>query len=203
MLPLNVGGAFYMNLDYRKDRRKDFEEGIEKIGLAVERFPAFRTDPGYIGCTKSHLTVLKEAKARGYASVLIFEDDFMFLVDKDTFWKTMAEVEKEVADGYDVIMLGYAIIQSKPHSTSLMKVLEGQAPSAYIVHSRMYDRLIEVYEWALPLLDSTHKHWLYINDQAWKKLQPGADWYATNLRIGKQRSGYSDNCKAVVHYENA
>jgi GR25 family glycosyltransferase involved in LPS biosynthesis len=48
-----------------------------------ERFEAIQKKPGIVGCGYSHLAVLKLAKERKYESVLILEDDFQFLVNKE------------------------------------------------------------------------------------------------------------------------
>ena len=189
MLPSIVGGAFYINLDHRTDRRSEFEGEMKRLGLSCERFGATKRRPGILGCGYSHLAVLKEARARQYESVLIFEDDFQFLVEPDTFW-TLMESLKGVS--YDVIMLGYNIQHSQPHSDLLLRVTEAQTASAYLVHSRMYDRLINLYEYAMPQLEQTGQHWIYANDQVWKGLQQISDWFATKVRIGIQRPSYSD-----------
>jgi hypothetical protein len=199
MLPLGVGGAFYINLDHRTDRRAEFEAEAATMGLACERFSAIRGNPGLVGCGYSHLAVLKLARDRGYESVLIFEDDFQFLVDKTSFWSLMNEVQKEAAS-YDVIMLGYNIQHSEPYSDHLLKIMEAQTASAYFVHSRMYNHLIALYEMAIPELQREYKHWIYANDQIWKRLQPSSDWFATKIRVGKQRASYSDNAESWTDY---
>jgi glutaredoxin-related protein len=173
---------------------------MEKMGISCERFPAIKGNPGLVGCGYSHMGVIKEAQRRGYKSVLIFEDDFEFIVDKPTFWDTMAKIELDLSGGFDVVMLGYNIQHSEPFSRNLMRVKEAQTASAYIVHANMYDRLIGLYKWAMPLLQTTGRHWEYANDQVWKTLQPGTEWYASNVRIGKQRASYSDNAENFVDY---
>ena len=45
----------------------------------------------------------------------------------------------------------------------------------------------------MPLLESTRQHWIYCNDQIWKRFQETDNWYYFTTRIGKQRAGYSDN----------
>jgi len=190
-LPFGIGGVFYINLDHRQDRREQIEGELTTMGLPFERFSAIKGTPGIVGCNKSHLALLKEAQRRGYESVLIFEDDFQFLVDKDTFWKTVRAAEESIKS-FDVIMLAYNLKQSEPHSDLLDKVLEVQTTSAYIVHSRMYSKLIDLYEWATPLLQTTGQHWIYALDQIWKRLQPTSEWYAFKTRLGLQRPSYSD-----------
>jgi GR25 family glycosyltransferase involved in LPS biosynthesis len=169
------------------------------MGIPFERFSAIKGKPGLVGCGYSHTAVLKEAKARGYESVLIFEDDVEFLVDKEMLWSTLETVSNEL-QSFDVIMLAYNIQHSTKHSENLLRVLEASTASAYIVHSGMYDTLIALYEEAMPQLQSSGRHWIYANDQIWKQLQPKTRWYATALRLAKQRASYSDNAEAFVDY---
>lgn len=187
-----IDGVFYINLDHRTDRKQEIEEELNKIGLPFERIPAIRTSPGSIGCGYSHLAALKEARARGYSNVLILEDDFQLLVDKEVFWTYMTDVMHELPS-YDIIMLGYNLQRSEDSHTSLVrKVIEAQTTSGYIIHSKFYDTLINLFEEAMPLLASTGQHWIYAIDQIWKRLQPSSEWYATSVRIGKQRPSISE-----------
>jgi hypothetical protein len=63
------------------------------------------------------------------------------------------------------------------------------------------DTLIDLYEQALPLLEETGAHWLYANDQVWKPLQKTGTWYLFEPRLGKQKSGFSDNAQRVMDYD--
>jgi GR25 family glycosyltransferase involved in LPS biosynthesis len=189
---LGVGGAFYINLDHRADRRAEIEGELSKMGIPFERFSAIKWNPGIVGCNYSHLAVIKEARSRGYESVLIFEDDFQFIVDKETFWNTMAAIEKDLSGNFDAVMLGYNMQESRPHSEHLIKVISAQTTSGYILHSRMYDKIISLYEYATPKLIETGEHWNYALDQIWKVLQPNSDWFATKNRFGVQRPSFSD-----------
>ena len=49
---------YYINLDHREDRKKEFNNWISdsKFNGVVERIPAlYNKTKGYIGCTMSHL----------------------------------------------------------------------------------------------------------------------------------------------------
>lgn len=189
--------AFYINLDTRTDRRAEFEAECERMNLSVERFPACRDKTPAIGCTRSHLEVLKLARDRGYPSVLIFEDDFQFLVSKET----VESVLQTLPEDYDVVMLSYNLIRGDPYNDRFGRALEVQTASGYIVHARMYDRLIATLEEGYRMfLANPDAHWLYINDQVWKSLQPTSRWYYSLLRIGKQRPGWSDLGQKFVEY---
>jgi hypothetical protein len=132
------------------------------------------------------------AKDRGLKNVLIFEDDFQFLVTAERFW---GQLDKFFSRGrpFDVLMFSYSMERMLPIDDLIMKVEAATTASAYVVSDAFYDSLIELYETYLPLLESTGKHWIYANDQIWKQLQPGAQWFAFVERLGKQRGSYSDN----------
>lgn len=195
-----IAGTFYINLDARTDRRAEIEGELERVGLPFERFPAIKTRPGIIGCGQSHSAVLKEAKARGYKNVLLFEDDFMFLVGKDEFYRLLEKALEEVPD-YDVIMLGYAINRSQPFSETLVRVQDAQAGSGYIVSEKFYDTLISTWDAGTVKLIETGRHWDYACDQIWKTVQPAAKWYAFARRIGKQRPSFADTSHSSVWAE--
>lgn len=98
-------------------------------------------------------------------------------------------------------MLSYVLQQSRPTEYPfLSKVVEAQTASGYIVHQKFYDTLIDLYELFTPILDETMQHWLYANDQIWKKLQPTSEWYCLD-RCGKQCPGYSDNAQCYFDYD--
>jgi GR25 family glycosyltransferase involved in LPS biosynthesis len=202
----NVGHIFYINLDKRTDRRNEIENELENRGLIAERFPAIEVAPpmGILGCGKSHLQVLKIAKERGYPNVLILEDDFVFLVDRDILDKNIQTLF-EFADSniVDVCFLAYNLVQSEPvpENNDLIRVKYSTTASAYIVNAHYYDKFIHLYEEAMPLLEQTQQHWIYANDQVWRTLQEKDHWYCFSTRIGKQREGFSDNSQRYVSYE--
>jgi GR25 family glycosyltransferase involved in LPS biosynthesis len=187
---------FYINLDKRDDRKREIETELRNYGLFenAERIPAILTpEQGILGCTMSHLRALKLAKEQGYQNVLILEDDFQFTVSKEEFENQLTQFFDAKVE-YDVCMISFNMKQSQPTDYPfLQRVIESQTASGYIVHCGFYDRLIELYEWAIPLLEQTREHWNYANDQCWKKLQPDSRWYAFTERCGIQRAGYSDN----------
>ena len=198
-----IGGTVYINLARRKDRREEMEAELKRLGLAAERFEAIERRPGIVGCGLSHLEVLKAARAKGLPNVLILEDDFEAVVEPAEVWATLeAFFAGPQAAEFDVLMLAYYAPHVVPVEGSelVVKVLEAQTASAYIVNARMYGPLIELYEWAIPELQRTGRHWDFANDQVWKRLQPAANWYACKKRLGKQRASYSDTAEQYHDY---
>jgi glycosyl transferase family 25 len=189
--------TFYINLDRRTDRRAEIESELASKGIVAERFPAIEFKPPAIGCTLSHISVLTLARDRCYESVMIFEDDFQFLVDKPEWDDLIAKLPPS----YDVVMLSYNIERSTPHDDTFLRTQSVHTASGYIVHSRFYETLItRLYDGAQLFIQSPHLDWLYINDQYWKALQPDAEWFAYKVRIGQQRPGFSDLSQRYVDY---
>ena len=186
-----LGGAYVINLDRRVDRLEEFDTEMKKLDFPYTRFRAIETKPGFVGCANSHLAILKMARELGLKNVVVFEDDFTPLLSKDDFWDEIRNLFEKEPD-FDVCMLGYLVFKSEEHSDRLMRVHNGQTASGYIVNNHFYDALINVYEKANPLLESTRQHWDYAVDQSWKVLQPTSKWYAIKKRPGLQRASNSD-----------
>ncbi len=190
-----IDKIFYINLDKRMDRRCEIELELDRMGLQAERYSAIHTPhSGIVGCGYSHLNVLKKAREEGVNNVLILEDDFEFLVDRKEFDQELSRFFESGIE-YDVLMISYIIQKGEPvpEFSFIQKVIDGQTASGYIVNRHYLDKLIALYEWAIPLLEQTNEHWRYANDLVWKQYQPTDHWYYTTRKLGRQRSGYSDN----------
>uniref|UniRef100_A0A6C0ERX9 Glycosyl transferase family 25 domain-containing protein n=1 Tax=viral metagenome TaxID=1070528 RepID=A0A6C0ERX9_9ZZZZ len=75
----DIKNIFYINLDTRPDRKAHVENELNKVGLKGQRFNAIKMQNGALGCSMSHLEVLKNAKANSLDHVLIVEDDITFI----------------------------------------------------------------------------------------------------------------------------
>ena len=197
----HIDKIYYINLNKRVDRKEQIEQELNQFGLLYERFEAFET-PGFgiHGCGLSHLAVLKMAKANNYNNVLILEDDFTFVVSKNEFEQQLTAFFDHTIP-FDVLMLSYNLLNFDITEYGFVnKVKEAQTASGYLVAQHYYDTLIDLYEYAMPLLVQTKQHWIYANDQVWKRLQITDTWYYFVKRIGKQAAGYSDNAQQYVEY---
>ena len=198
----NLSKIIYINLNKRNDRRTQIETELNNYNLPFERFEAIETAGfGILGCGYSHLNVLKIARDRKYENILIFEDDFTFLISKEEFEEQL-ELFFNSNIEYNVCMLSYSLhnMDTSFNSDLLFKIGFSQSASGYIVNKNYYDELINLYEWALPLLKSSGVHWEYANDIVWKTLQHKDKWFGFKKRIGKQRDGFSDNSNCFQSY---
>ena len=197
-----IDRIIYINLDHRKDRKEEIEKELEIMSLKQnsERFEAIHKKPGIVGCGYSHLEVLRLAKQRKYRNVLILEDDFTFLVTKEELEFELKRFFEKVKE-FDICMLAYNVNEwQETEFNFVKKALNVQTASAYIVNERFYDKLITLYEEDIPTLEMTGMHWIYANDQCWKKLQHAALWYCFSHRLGRQRPSYSDNSQTFQDY---
>jgi len=194
--------AFYINLDTRVDRKNQIENEFKKQDfINFNRFNAIKNKKGYIGCSKSHLECLKIAKQNKYPNVIIFEDDFEFLVGKKEFHNILNHL---LNIDYDVFILSYntSLKNIKKTKDALInKIKNTQTASGYIVNEKYYDILIKNFEDGLYLLETTDKYSKYAIDQYWKQLQEKDKWFCYIKRIGKQRESYSDIEKRNVKYK--
>lgn len=200
-----IDHIFYINLDRRADRREEIETQLKAFGLPYERFSAIETPgQGIVGCGLSHTAVLRLAKERGYKNILILEDDFEFLVSKDEFESHLTQLfEHQPPIHFDVCMLSYNLHLFETHSSGsnlVGRVKYAQTASGYIVNAHYYDAIIQLYEWAIPLLKQTGQHWIYANDVIWRQLQERDQWVYFLTRLGRQSAGYSDNAQSFQNH---
>lgn len=198
--PAYIDKVFYINLDKRADRKSEIEAELTAFGLPFERFSAISHEFGAVGCSMSHVAVLKLAKERKYKRILILEDDFTFKVSKEYFDLEMSKIH-DSGKIYDVCMISYNVMKSEPAPEPFWtRVLDSQTTSGYLVNEHYYDTLINLVEPSIPLLEKTHEKYNYAIDVVIKKVQPRDRWYHTNTRIGVQRPGYSDIEEQDVNY---
>ena len=200
----NIEHIFYINLDKRVDRKELFEAELVKYGLTAERFAGIYC-PGpmsTVGCGKSHLQVLELAKLRKYKNVLIFEDDFYFTEPKQVVEDCLQKLFT-TKPNFDVCFLAQNLFSGTVDTEDPLftRVAYSATASGYIVNAHYYDKLIELYKYAMPKLEETMMHWIYANDQIWKSLQETDNWYCFTKRLGKQRDGYSDNSNRIETYD--
>ena len=202
---------YYINLKHRVDRNTHMIKQFQLYGIKnYERIDACtynlnekklnkRTD-GRIGCTMSHIKTLETFLASEYEYCTVFEDDFMFKVDKESYDKTLNSILS--ADfKWDVILFSSKILSSIEYSQHFNKVLNGQTTSSYLVTKEYAKKLLENYKEALAGLKSTQES-KYCIDIHWKLLQPNDNWFVTNPIIGKQMPSYSDISKENVSYDS-
>ena len=201
---------YYCNLEHRRDRNSEFLGEMERFGVPSERIHRMKSvytpHIGALGCSKTHIQVLKHFIASGKATCAVFEDDFMFTVSKETAEATLAQFFNDIGRNFDVLMLGGNIQVSTPTEFSyLKKIIDAQCTSSYVITREFAPVLLELWELAVKRLEVyTYIYGRRNNDDcldmAWKKLQPGSRWYTVDPVFGIQRPSYSDVENCLVDY---
>lgn len=200
--------VYYINLDYRTDRKLQFEEWIAESGYPieqVERVPAFYVaEHGNIGTTMSHIKALETFLESGNEYGLIFEDDYTPM-DINTFWPTIQKAFDDKVQ-FDVLMLAYNMLEATTSPFPyLLRVQKSFTASGYVV-TRAYAPVLianlkEALEKHLQFIQQYNmKGNDYCNDVYWMKLMEKDVWYCVYPALGTQAPSYSDLEKQYVSY---
>lgn len=193
--------TYYINLEKRKDRKMKTIRELKNFGIKNPiRFNAIEDNNGAIGCSKSHLSILKKARDNKYPYVAIFEDDVKFIDGEETYTKLNKLLNSN--KDWDVILLGGN--NNKPYDVldeSIYRVKNCQTTTAYIVKQTYYDTLIDHWEKGLQKLIETNDDPKYALDQYWKELQKKDNFLLIVPVKVIQRGDYSDIQKGKVNYE--
>jgi FkbM family methyltransferase len=200
----------YINVPRRTDRRDEMEAEFKRLDIPrekLERFYAIERNPPFLGCSLSHLTVVKQARERKFQNVLILEDDFDFHPDASLVHSRLQEFMKTYGETYNMVLLASNTFKSEPCiggdlSGSPMivdYVRDAQTCAGYLISARFFDALIDCWEKAYVQLERTGNHGLYMCDMSWKQLQTGPT-YVFRPRLGYQRISRSDLGQSVNDY---
>jgi len=194
----NIDKIIYINLKRREDRKTYIENQLNEMELQYERFDAIEYEPqGNVGCSLSHLAVLKLAKEKGYKNILILEDDFTFNVSKPEFENTLKKFfELDIELQYNVCMFFYSP-EAEIHNTEypfINKITQSNYSVGYLVNINYYDELIQTIVESIPKLKETKEHWYYAIDVCWRHLQKKDNWYGFTPSIGNHNTNYGSDC---------
>ena len=194
--------VFYINLDHREDRKQNIENELNELNWEYKRFNAIKLKDGRIGCSMSHLALLKKAKQEKLNYIVIIEDDAHFL-NKAFISNIITKVIQEKIK-FDVFLLA-GNIREKPLPTNYQNIFQVKkccTTTAYIVSSLYYDKLIANIEESIKLLMKKPKeHYYYAIDVYWQHLQARDDWKMAFPRTVTQRADYSDIEKCNINYD--
>jgi glycosyl transferase, family 25 len=196
----DIQHCFYINLDKRPDRKQHVESQLNKLGIPYERFRAIQMENGAIGCSMSHLSILRKAKEQNLPHVMIVEDDIKFL-NPVLLKKQITQFLTTIRD-FDVLLIGGNNMPPfKEINDSCIKVSRCQTTTGYLVKQHYYDILIDNIKTGIgKLLKEPQQHILYAIDKYWFRLQERDKWYLITPLTVIQREDYSDIEKRATNY---
>lgn len=141
--------SFVINANHAKERFANVSAQLESVGITFERFHAIQPSEtsdkvrlGELGCSLSHISVVELAKARGYANVLIFEDDAIFKPNFAEEWKSILPEVKKL--DYDLLYLYDWGAHRDENSPTILEKRSTMCTHAYAVSSKYYDHFIRL-----------------------------------------------------------
>lgn len=139
--------AFVINLDRNHERLASITQRLHGLGIGFERLPGVEFESsvpraGARGCAMSHLGAVKEARDRGFESVLILEDDAIFRPDFPDLWSRllpqMRGLDYDIFYGYD-----WDSRATSPSALGITPIAKTLCSHFWAIHSRFYDAFIE------------------------------------------------------------
>lgn len=201
---------YYINLDKRTDRDKEFLECMNDLNFPfekIQRIPAIYDKFSCLGCTRSHILALETFLASENNTCIVFEDDFQYK-NKTTFWSTIQAVI-DTGTPIDVLQLSYNH-KFQPekfhivHDTEYPFLKKADAilsASSYIITREFAPKLLENFKESSELLAKEGKfNENYVLDVYWHKLQAISNWYIVSPALGYQRASFSDITKCRQDY---
>jgi GR25 family glycosyltransferase involved in LPS biosynthesis len=206
----NIDCIYYINLEHRTDRKEEFLNEMNRIGVAeskIVRIDAKHTGGfGILGCALSHMKALTIFLESNHKNCIIFEDDFTFTLDVNFAQFILNKIfEEKVA--FDIVMLaGNSIHEEITNHAFLRKVIDAQTTSGYLITRDFAPKLLNVlsesayllHDWYVKTGEKKHEYCL---DIYWKKLQPENNWYICFPKLGVQRESYSDIEMKMTNYK--
>lgn len=196
----DIKNIFYINLDTRPDRKSKFEIEMKKLGLQATRFNAIKNTSGALGCSISHLTLLKYARDNSLDHIVIMEDDITFL-NPEVFINSLNNFLSSETK-FDVLLLaGNNMGPYSKINDYCVKINKCQTTTGYLVKQHYYDKLIQNYEEGIRYLAlNLNKTDDFAVDQYWVKLQMVDNWILLTPLTVAQRPDYSNIEKRIVSY---
>ena len=197
--------GFYINLDHRTDRKRHMESQLEQIRMKnnITRFNAIKNANGRIGCSLSHLKCIQLAKEANWESVMILEDDILFLLP-DELVENANSFFSNKKNKWDVLLL--AGNNLPPFTTNCdglsIQVSHCQTTTGYIVKRHYYDTLISnIKEGITKLMREPEHHYYFAIDKYWLQLQKEDRWMLLVPITVVQKPDYSDIEKKYTDYQ--
>lgn len=141
-----------INLENRLDRHNHTIEQLTDTIINPIFINAVKETPGWIGCLKSHIKVLKIAKEQKLDYVLVMEDDNV-IIDKKYFNETVAKIINFLSNNLDKwqIFNGSPIVNKHTvihndynldNTTKLYEITTASSTNFIIYNKNVYDYII-------------------------------------------------------------
>ena len=189
-----------INLTRRPDRLEQATELFNELGIThlVARFDALDysayeaipdRDKGKYGCTHSHMEIVRQAKAKGLKSVLIFEDDVKLHRTPDEINEAMTKCIEEIPDDWEMFYLSGNPLEN------LCTIKLTFTTHAVAISERAYDHILkgaENHDDVVRLLPDIIQSVVNIDGYYMNVVLPHHKSYIPKKLLFTQRNSFSD-----------
>ena len=162
-----------------------------------KRYIGIKHNNGAIGCSLSHLNLLKYAKNNNLDYIIIFEDDIKF-TDIGLFKYQFTKFINSKINWDVIILSGNNYHPFTKISDFCIKVKNSQSTLGYVVHKNYYNTLINNYKVGIDLLiKNQNKPYFYCIDIYRKILQQNDNWYMIIPATISQHTTFSNIEKTI------
>lgn len=192
---------YCVNLTRRPDRWTEVQKEFERVGITdVERYVAIDGSTrdwsylnshllsGELGLIETHINIIKEAIDKKYKSILIFEDDVVFV---DEFNK-IDEYLNAVPSNWDMLYIGGNHSYGRPPepiNDKVIKLNKTYTTHAIALNSTIFETVLLISELRKKQID------VYYAD-----LHPTHNVYGFTPNLALQRIDFSDIQNRMVSY---
>lgn len=188
----HIDKTFVINLPHRVDRLERSTEQLNAYEIPFERYEAIKHEQGAIGLVLTMKQLFNECLQRGYKTVLVFEDDFEFVVGKDTVNETMNgafEWLKNNDWGLFYLGLQHPVMFERFITKNILPVKCGYATHALIWREEAMRFVVE--------MDIQEP----IDNFLVREYQPFLKCYCSYPLLATQRTNYSDIYETEMNWD--
>lgn len=213
--------GFYINLDRREDRKEKIESQLKEFNITgIQRHSAFSEyDSNTLNCKRSHLQLMDKLVESDYETILILEDDCLFLdiiktegsqifedinnTDWDLFWLGCRNRRSAIEyknNCYQVSSVSYA--QSYLMKRNFCKfIIDNFSENNFFGQPVTPDELLSLAPYGVDVVIHPEKYDYYNLDQPLNSLTPIYKSLCYKYGLTTQYSSYSDLWFFDVNYE--
>jgi GR25 family glycosyltransferase involved in LPS biosynthesis len=169
-----IDRVYVVNLASRQDRRQVWEQLAEKLPLLKSKIEFYtavdgskltnrtKLRNGELGCSMSHAGIWRDALAKGYRFILVFEDDVLF---DELFETKLNSLLEELKEDFDWLYLynTWDFRPVEPHSANLNKVIASLGTQAYVFNTRATGRVLPYVEEFIFPIDVVMGHMAFLS----------------------------------------
>jgi glycosyl transferase family 25 len=193
--------VFYINLNYRLDRKSETLEEFARINVEdAVRVAAIRAQNGALGCARSHVKALEALRQEDFGIAMICEDDVEFLIDRSQLDSVLQEFQ--AIDGLGVLCLANRVHGPRFPVSKLLAISNNiQMAACYVVKPAALKPLLASFQRSVEGLSEGRSTLDFAIDQRWKEVQTSKVFFSIPRKpVARQRRSYSDIEKKVKFY---